>query len=69
MYKLFYYLSLILGVITMILGFLICLLSMANDYDPGIAPGFLFGVGSFVFLFFILAINKIITVLENLQTK
>ena len=65
MYKPYYYIITVITVLTMFLGIYVAGGALMNDYDPGIIGGLSVGFGAFVFLFFVQAINKIITLLES----
>lgn len=65
MYKPYYYIITVLAVITMFLGLFVAGGALLNDFDPGIIGGLSVGFGAFAFLFFVQAINKIITLLES----
>ena len=65
MYKAYYYIISVLTVITMFLAFFVFLNGVTIDYEYGINVGLSVGFGSFVFLYFVQAIHKIISILEN----
>lgn len=65
MYKPYYYIINILSVLMMVISFFILIEGASQGNDAMAYTGIVSGFGTFIFLFFVQAINKIIKLLDR----